>query len=450
MQPQMVFAFPFDVDAHTAIMAVAAHFGAAVSINGAAPNVPAHIKQAVEAIGVRLIDNPENGVEQSAAIAFGGLVNGGNVNAASSADAAPSPTAPVANPVISQTSAQGLSAPVVPPAPPVVAPTANAAPSSPANVDKDGLPHDPRIHSTPATLTDKGVWRKKRGVTADQVASVTSELKAIAAIPAAPVVGTGTGAPDKKAALAYAHSKAIEICGAQPISDAVLNDLLNGKPTQMTVAEGDWFHAYFACRNKHYTEYMAGNVGVPAAPASLPQSGNVPANVPAAPLSASSPTVAVTPPPAPVAPPSHDATGLPFDARINVTPATLDGSGVFVQRMDVTPEYKLQVIAELRGNGAAQVSTAPATPVISAPVAPPPPPVPGVTAEQAGTSFALMMRWIVQNKLASRLTDAQVAEVCASFGFVDPATGTGSVALAASRNDYWPAIVATLQAYGAL
>jgi len=449
MQPQMVFAFPFDVDAHTAIMAVAAHFGAAVSINGAAPNVPAHIKQAVEAIGV---DNPANGVEQSAAIAFGGLVNGGNVNAASSADAAQLPTAPVVNPVISQTSAQGLSAPVVPPAPPVVAPTASAALSSPANVDKDGLPHDPRIHSTPATLTDKGVWRKKRGVTADQVASVTSELKAIAAIPAAPVVGIGTGAPDKKAALAYAHSKAIEICGAQPISDAVLNDLLNGKPTQMTVAEGDWFHAYFACRNKHYTEYMAGNVAS-VAPVSTPTSGNAPVSVPVPPAPVSSPATAVTPPVAPVAPvapPSHDATGLPFDARINVTPATLDGSGVFVQRMDVTPEYKLQVIAELRGNGAVQVSTAPVTPAISAPVAPPPPPVPGVTAEQAGTSFALMMRWIVQNKLAGCLTDAQVAEVCASFGFVDPATGTGSVALAASRNDYWPAIVATLQAYGAL
>jgi hypothetical protein len=322
------------------------------------------------------------------------------------------------------------------------------------------LPHDPRIHSTPATLTDKGVWRKKRGVTADQVASVTSELKAIAAIPAAPLVANtqgqvtvapfvGTGTPDKKAALAYAHGKAIEICGAQPISDAVLNDLLNGKPTQMTVAEGDWFHAYFACRNKHYTEYMAGNVAS-VAPASTPTNGNAPVSVAAPPAPVSSPATAVTPPPAPVVPPSHDATGLPFDARINVTPATLDGSGVFVQRMDVTPEYKLQVIAELRGNGAAQVSTAPATPVISAPVAPPPPPVPGVTAEQAGTSFALMMRWIVQNKLASRLTDAQVAEVCASFGFVDPATGTGSVALAASRNDYWPAIVATLQAYGAL
>lgn len=29
--------------------------------------------------------------------------------------------------------------------------------------DKDGLPWDVRVHSTPATMTEKGVWRAKRG-----------------------------------------------------------------------------------------------------------------------------------------------------------------------------------------------------------------------------------------------------------------------------------------------
>lgn len=44
--------------------------------------------------------------------------------------------------------------------------------------DKEGMPWDTRIHSTPAKLTSKGVWRGKRGVQDTLVASVTAELRA--------------------------------------------------------------------------------------------------------------------------------------------------------------------------------------------------------------------------------------------------------------------------------
>ena len=46
-----------------------------------------------------------------------------------------------------------------------------------ATHDSTGLPHDARIHSTPAVITTKGVWRAKRGVDKQLVVSVESELR---------------------------------------------------------------------------------------------------------------------------------------------------------------------------------------------------------------------------------------------------------------------------------
>ena len=46
-----------------------------------------------------------------------------------------------------------------------------------ATHDSTGLPHDARIHSTPAALTSKGVWRAKRGVDKQLVATVEAELR---------------------------------------------------------------------------------------------------------------------------------------------------------------------------------------------------------------------------------------------------------------------------------
>ena len=64
-----------------------------------------------------------------------------------------------------------------------------------ATHDSTGLPHDARIHSTPAALTSKGVWRAKRGVDKQLVATVEAELRGAPAATeqppavAAPAVG---------------------------------------------------------------------------------------------------------------------------------------------------------------------------------------------------------------------------------------------------------------------
>lgn len=60
---------------------------------------------------------------------------------------------------------------------------------APGTVDKNGIPWDDRIHSTPAKLTGKGVWRAKRSVSDELTAQVEAELRARAGQPApAPVM----------------------------------------------------------------------------------------------------------------------------------------------------------------------------------------------------------------------------------------------------------------------
>ena len=51
-------------------------------------------------------------------------------------------------------------------------------PVAAGSVDSTGLPWDDRIHSTPAKLTSKGVWRAKRGVADTLVTQVEAELRA--------------------------------------------------------------------------------------------------------------------------------------------------------------------------------------------------------------------------------------------------------------------------------
>ena len=91
----------------------------------------------------------------------------------------PFATAPVATPVV-------ISAPVTNAAPP--APVTLAAPvvtAGHAPVDKNGLPHDTRIHSASATTNADGTWRGKRGVDQALVAQVEAELRTAMAIPPA-------------------------------------------------------------------------------------------------------------------------------------------------------------------------------------------------------------------------------------------------------------------------
>lgn len=114
-----------------------------------------------------------------------------------------------------------------PPAPPS-APTTASAPASPTPAgtevfrDKAGVPWDGRIHSTGRTINEgDGLWKKKKGVSAQLVAQVTSELLAAkpaaaaapftapapqpaapvpAAAPAAPAAPTPAAAPQASAA----------------------------------------------------------------------------------------------------------------------------------------------------------------------------------------------------------------------------------------------------------
>lgn len=85
---------------------------------------------------------------------------------------------------------------VIPPPPPAVAaappppppPIPNPAsptvpPSGGATLDKEGLPWDERIHASSRGLNADGTWRKKRGVTSDQVKSVEDQLRHIQSIP---------------------------------------------------------------------------------------------------------------------------------------------------------------------------------------------------------------------------------------------------------------------------
>lgn len=60
------------------------------------------------------------------------------------------------------------------------------APAAAAELDKDGLPWDERIHSSSKAKTEKGVWRLKRGLDATLKAKVEAELKAAVGGNAAP------------------------------------------------------------------------------------------------------------------------------------------------------------------------------------------------------------------------------------------------------------------------
>lgn len=59
-------------------------------------------------------------------------------------------------------------------------------PAHAATHDSEGSPHDARIHSDKMTVTDKGVWRKRKGVAPGTIAQVQAELRAAGKYAAAP------------------------------------------------------------------------------------------------------------------------------------------------------------------------------------------------------------------------------------------------------------------------
>lgn len=79
-------------------------------------------------------------------------------------------------------------------APPAPAPAASPAPAG-VQLDKEGIPHDARIHSNPPSINKgDGLWRAKKGLNdAALVNSVKAELKALMSIP--PAGGTAVAPP---------------------------------------------------------------------------------------------------------------------------------------------------------------------------------------------------------------------------------------------------------------
>lgn len=81
-----------------------------------------------------------------------------------------------------------------------------ASPSSGVDVDKSGLPHDARIHSSPPKKNADGSWRQKRGVDTATVEAVSAELRRALAAPAATVATGAPPAPDMPSAIAQAQA----------------------------------------------------------------------------------------------------------------------------------------------------------------------------------------------------------------------------------------------------
>lgn len=477
MSAKLVFSFEPDITGEAAVFTVAQFFGLAVTTEPAGEAVvPAYIKQAVENTAAALAarDNPASGVEMSPAIAFGGLVNGaaGNAQAASpnnvqlSADVATSMTAHAGQ---MDTSAMLPPGSLVP----VVANHGAAVPTAPAvttnlasgvEFDSTGLAWDERIHSGNKTKSEKGGWRTRKGVDKSLIKNVEAELRAkypngasgvaVTNVPVATASNTNVAVTldpveRKSQAIQYAHGQALRVAGAQPMDDNTLRMLLNNQTVTLSPAQNEWFAIYIAKRNAAYAEFMAGNAA-PVAPVLTPPTGNEAAAQPASPQQPiASPAAVVTAQPVSTAP-ELDAAGLPHDPRINVGAKIKDAAGVWVQRHDVSPEAKLAVIAELRtalaGNVAAGQSTDSTGSAGATPVAPPPP---LVSAADASTDFTAMMKWIVANTLAKRITPTDGPDVARDLGFVDGA-GNGSLALVQAQPAYLPYVVQMLQAKGAV
>jgi hypothetical protein len=64
----------------------------------------------------------------------------------------------------------------------------DSAAVTPGTLDKNGVPWDARIHSTPPTMTKKNVWRAGRGVDKAVAAAIENELRTKLAGASAPVM----------------------------------------------------------------------------------------------------------------------------------------------------------------------------------------------------------------------------------------------------------------------
>lgn len=112
--------------------------------------------------------------------------------------------------------------------------------------DKDGLPWDARVHSTPPNMNADGLWRAKRGRTAEDYAAVKASYAPAPAAtpqppaaPPAPPAMPGTPAPLTPAPLSSAYKELSDFLAQVASKDDVHAKWVKDSLTNMRVADGD-------------------------------------------------------------------------------------------------------------------------------------------------------------------------------------------------------------------
>jgi hypothetical protein len=127
-------------------------------------------------------------------------------------------------------------------------------------------------------------------------------------------------------------------------------------------------------------------------------------------------------PPATVAAPAVDSTGLPWDVRIHAGNRAQNGDGTWRKKKAVHEDTVRLVEAELRANLAAPPAM-PAAPEPGEPAAPPPPPapVPAAPTLSGPQLFARYMERATAAQTAGQITTADVAAIATGLGLVGTA-----------------------------
>lgn len=92
--------------------------------------------------------------------------------------------------------------------------------ASTATHDAEGSPWDARIHSDKKTMTEKGVWRKRKGVAPPQIASVQAELRAQGKYVAVGVPAAAPAMPAAAPAMPALAMPALAVPAAPPLPAA--------------------------------------------------------------------------------------------------------------------------------------------------------------------------------------------------------------------------------------
>lgn len=325
--------------------------------------------------------------------------------------------------------------------------------TAPPAADSTGLPYDSRIHSDPPTLTDKGVWRKRRGVTKEQVTTVEAELRQ-RMLTSAPAPATGAVAPTpvdrpvhhyspsrlKLATRSYARAESIAVNGGMMIDIPTLDKLQSSNPGGITLSpeQAAWFTAYDQRFEATIARIAAGEIQL------------------------------------------VDSNNVLFNNAMHIPQRAADGQWIY--RPGLNADLINKLIREDRAAGSSDIGSGVAVPSDATLTAPPPPPAPAlapaaveqpaqtafaniappappapqptavpgpVTMPDPSTSFPAFMAFVTGNVNAGRLTHAQCAEIYKALGAIDE-SGNGSAMVMLKMPAMLPMAVTLMQQYGAV